>query len=70
MKHVRIFGKDTCPYTVSARLAFAARGYQVDYVNLKKEPTRLPEFLQLSGGRRAVPLIDEGGTVTIGFGGT
>jgi len=31
---------------------------------------RLADMLALSRGRRSVPVIDEGGTVTIGFGGT
>jgi hypothetical protein len=42
----------------------------VEYVNVRKDDTRLPEMLKLSGGRRAVPIIDEEGQVTIGFGGT
>jgi hypothetical protein len=40
-------------------------------VNVREDPSRLPELLDLSNGRRAVPVIDEGGgKVTIGFGGT
>jgi len=27
-------------------------------------------FLELSGGERRVPLIEEGGRITVGFGGT
>jgi glutaredoxin len=70
MAHVRIFGKDSCPYTTDARADYARRGYVVEYVNLRQEPGRIGEFLNLSKGRRAVPLIDEDGVVTIGFGGT
>ena len=67
---VRIFGKDSCPYTSDARADYARRGYDVEYVNVRQDPERVPELLKLSGGRRAVPVIDEGGKVTIGFGGT
>jgi glutaredoxin len=70
MPSVRIYGKDSCPYTTDAREDYARRGYTVDYVNLRKDPGRIQEFLRLSGGRRAVPLIEEDGQVTIGFGGT
>jgi glutaredoxin 3 len=70
MPSVRIFGKDSCPYTMRAKDAFTAKGYDVEYVNVRKDPNRIAEMLKLSGGRRAVPVIDEDGKVTIGFGGT
>jgi hypothetical protein len=37
---------------------------------VKKEASRLPEMLKLSGGKRLVPVIIEGGKVTVGYGGT
>ena len=39
-------------------------------MNLKKEHDRIPEMLEHSGGRRAVPVIVEDGKATVGFGGT
>jgi glutaredoxin 3 len=39
-------------------------------VNVKKDPAALGKMLEHSKGRRAVPVIVEGGKVTIGFGGT
>jgi glutaredoxin len=68
---VIIFGKDSCPYTLAAREDYRARGVAFEYVNVKKDPVRLQEMLTYSGGRRAVPVIVDGGVVTIGFeGGT
>ena len=68
---VRIFGKDSCPYTQAARDDFSKRGVPVDYINVKKNPAELERMLTFSGGRRAVPVIvDDTGQVTIGFGGT
>ena len=67
---VRIYGKQGCPYTASAREDFGSRGYDVEYVDVVQDPTRLPEMLTLSQGERKVPVIDERGKVTIGFGGT
>jgi glutaredoxin len=67
---VVIYGKDSCPYTVAARDDYAARGYAVRYVNVKKTPAELERMLTLSNGRRQVPVIVEAGRVTVGFGGT
>jgi hypothetical protein len=40
-------------------------------VNIRQDPSRLPEMLEHSGGRRAVPVIvAPDGKVTIGYGGT
>jgi glutaredoxin 3 len=66
---VLIFGKDSCPYTMAARDDYAARGVAFEYVNVKKNPSRLAEMLQHSGGRRVVPVIVDGSVVTIGFAG-
>ena len=69
-KVVAIYGKDTCNYTGAARQDFAKRGYEVRYMNVKADPAAMRRFLELSGGERRVPLIEEEGKVTIGFGGT
>jgi len=37
---------------------------------VKQDPGRLEEMLKLSGGRRVVPVIVEGGHVKVGYGGT
>jgi len=37
---------------------------------VKKNPAELKRMLEFSKGRRAVPVIVDNGTVTIGFGGT
>ena len=60
---VVIFGKDACPYTQSARDHYAAQGEPFEYVNVKKNPAQLERA-------RRVPVIVDGDSVTIGFGGT
>jgi glutaredoxin 3 len=67
---VLIFGKDTCPYTQAARDDFAARSIPFEYINVKKDPEELKRMLRYSNGRRSVPVIVDGESVTIGFGGT
>lgn len=41
-----------------------------EYINVKKDAAGMARMLELSGGRRVVPVIVENGKVTIGFGGT
>jgi glutaredoxin len=69
-EEVVIYGKDSCPYTVAARDDYAARGVPVRYVNVKRDSAGLDRMLGLTRGRREVPVIVEGGRVTVGFGGT
>jgi glutaredoxin 3 len=65
-----IYGKDSCPYTQAARDDAAKRGVAFEYVNVKKDAAGLQRMLEVTGGRRQVPVIVENGKVTIGFGGT
>jgi glutaredoxin len=43
---------------------------EFEYVNVKKDPAALDRMLAITKGRRDVPVIVDGDTVTIGFGGT
>lgn len=67
---VIIYGKDTCPYTNSARDDYAKKGFDVEYINVKASPENMAKMLEVSGGRRNVPVIIEGGMVAVGYGGT
>ena len=42
----------------------------MDYRDVKKSPTDMAEMLGHAGGGRQVPVIVEGGRVTIGYGGS
>jgi len=61
-----IYGTDTCPYCSQARAAYGDRAV---YVNVGQHPEKLSEMLALTGGKRHVPVIVEGGKVTVGFAG-
>ena len=37
---------------------------------MKKNAARLKEMMSVTGGGRAVPVIVDGGKVTVGYGGT
>jgi glutaredoxin len=67
---VLIFGKDGCPYTQNARDHYAAEQVAFQYLNVKKSAADLQRMLEYSKGARRVPVIVDGESVTIGFGGT
>ena len=69
-RKVIIFGKDTCPYTASARKDYGEKGYAVDYRNVYRRPQIMDEMLKFTKGERDVPVIVEDGRVTVGWGGT
>ena len=64
-----IFGKDAWPYTRAARAAFAKGEKKVQYFNVVSDPKQLENMLKHSKGKRQVPVIVEGNSVTIGFDG-
>ena len=67
---VIIFGKPGCPYTQAARDEYGKGGASYEYVDVKNDAAALQRMLTYSGGRRCVPVIVDGDTVTVGFGGT
>ncbi|MGH9315816.1 MAG: glutaredoxin domain-containing protein, partial [Thermoanaerobaculia bacterium] len=48
---------------------YAKRKIRFVYINVKQDKKELERMIRLSGGRD-VPVIVEGGKVTVGFGGT
>jgi glutaredoxin len=67
---VQIYGKVSCGYTSAARRDYASRGHPVEFFDVEADPAALARFLEISEGERRVPLIVEGGRLTVGFGGT
>ncbi|HID97394.1 MAG TPA: hypothetical protein EYP57_04285 [Thermodesulfobacteriaceae bacterium] len=70
MKRVVIYGKDNCPFTTNARKSYEKQGYDVEYVNVIGSSDAMEAMLRASGGMRKVPVIVEGDSCTVGFGGT
>jgi glutaredoxin 3 len=67
---LEIFGQDLCPYTSAAREDFRRRKLKFEYINVLEDPAGLERMLKITKGRRNIPVIVEGGKVTVGFGGT
>jgi len=63
---VIIYGKAGWPFTDKARSAY---GEQAEYFDVKADSSKLEEMLKHSDGVRKVPVIIEGGRVTIGYAG-
>ena len=67
MSEVTIYTKPGCPYCAAAKDDLQRRGVGYTEHNVKADKAALQEMLDRNGGRRQVPTIVEGGTVTVGF---
>jgi glutaredoxin 3 len=61
---VIIYGTATCPFCDYAREAYGDRAV---FINIDGASDKLEEMLNFSGGKRIVPVIVDGGEVTVGF---
>lgn len=61
-----IYGKSGCPYTTKAREAYQDHAYY----DVKKDPRKMEEMLDLTKGQRKVPVIVVGEKVTVGYDGS
>ena len=66
-KKVLIFGKSGWPYTDQARSAYEEKA---EYIDVKKDPSKINDLLKYSGGVRKVPVVVEDGKATVGYGGS
>jgi glutaredoxin 3 len=67
---VLIFGQNLCQYTSAARADFTRRKIPFEYINVLEDEAGLERMVQLTNGRRKIPVIVDAGKITIGFGGT
>lgn len=68
-KSVTIYTKPGCPFCIAAKADLKLKRVEYTEYNVKADPERLEEMLQLNGGQRSVPTIVEGEKVTVGFAG-
>jgi glutaredoxin 3 len=67
---VTIYTKTGCPYCAAAMKHYTDSGIAFTEVNVSEQPAMKDKVLELTGGERVVPVIDEGGKITKGFGGS
>lgn len=64
-EQILIYGKIGCPHTNRARAAIEDHRF----IDVLENPANLEEMLQLSDGKRRVPVIVSGKEVSVGFNG-
>lgn len=64
---ITIYGKLSCPFSERALEHYRNLGCAIAYVDLDREPDRLPELLAYTLGERLVPVIVRGSEVELGF---
>ena len=65
MERVLLYTTSGCPHCDAMRAALAARGVAVDEIDVGVRRELVPELLKLTGGRRVVPVVVEGGKVLV-----
>lgn len=62
---VTFYTRTGCPHCDRQRAALTARGADVREIDVGARPEVIPELLKLTGGRRIVPVLVEGGRIAI-----
>jgi len=65
---VTIYTKNGCPYCKAARESLKKQGLAFTEINISNNPDKIDELARLAGVRK-VPVIVDGGKVTVGFDG-
>ncbi|MDE2766148.1 MAG: UXX-star (seleno)protein family 2 [Chloroflexota bacterium] len=62
-----LYTRPDCSYSDAQRADLRAKGIAFTEVDLARQPERVPEVEQLTGGERITPVMVEDGVVTVGF---
>jgi glutaredoxin len=54
-----------CPHCAALRADLETRGVAYTEVDVERRPDAVPELLKLTGGRRVVPVLVEGGRIVV-----
>jgi glutaredoxin 3 len=69
MTAVTIYTKTGCPYCAAAKKHYTDEAVEFTEINITEKPDVKKRLLEITGGQRTVPVIVDGDTVKIGFGG-
>jgi glutaredoxin 3 len=67
MPRIEIYSTAICPYCVAAKNFVKNRGFDFEEVRIDRDPAKLGEMLERSGGRRTVPQIFVNGAHVGGY---
>ena len=62
---VLLYTRTGCSLCEAMRAELAARGAAVREINVSERPQAIAELMKLTGGRRIVPVVVEGGRVAV-----
>ena len=62
---VLLYTKTGCAFCDAKRAELAARGVPIREIDVATRPQAVVELLKLTGGRRIVPVVVEGGRVAV-----
>ena len=62
---VLLYTRTGCPYCDAKRTELAARGVPIREINVTERPQAVAELMKLTGGRRIVPVVVEGGRIDV-----
>jgi glutaredoxin 3 len=69
MTDVLLYTKPGCPYCAAAKEHYGGKGISYEEINVVDNPSAQKEVLELSGGKRIVPVVVDKGEVRIGWNG-
>jgi glutaredoxin 3 len=69
MSEVTIYTKTGCPYCAAAKKHYSDQGISYEEINVQEDPGEMEKVLEMTGGKRIVPVIIDHGELKIGFGG-
>ncbi|MBD3169627.1 MAG: glutaredoxin family protein [candidate division Zixibacteria bacterium] len=69
MSEVLIFTKTGCPYCAAAKDDYTKKNVDFTEINVTENPDMQSKVLELTGGKRIVPVIVDNGNIKVGFGG-
>lgn len=69
MSDVIMYTKPGCPYCAAAKEHYNSQGTAFDEINVIDNPEAQTKALDLSGGKRIVPIIIDKGEVKLGWNG-
>ena len=56
-----------CAFSAAAKMDYRKRKVDFVEIDVSKQPDKIPDLQQLSGGERVTPVMVENGNVIIGF---
>ena len=66
MSPALLYVRSGCTECESTRADLIARGVPFRELDVSARPELVPELLKLTGGRRVLPVVVEGGTILVG----